>query len=565
MSQLIKKGINHLVENPSEVEVIKNDSSFLYGTLIDSIKEEISDGINKSDQQIIKFHGMYQQDDRDIRQERLDKFLEPDYTFMIRLRLPAGRIGATQWLGLSKLARQTKSLSIRLTSRQAIQFHGVKKYEVKNFVREYHTLMLDSIAACGDVNRNVMCTPYKLNRAYPNIQKYAKLISEHLLPKTTAYNHIWLEDITADTSHKSEVIDEPIYGKHYLPRKFKIGIAIPPYNDVDVYTQDIGIVAITKEDEIEKFQIIIGGGMGSTLGDKTTWPKLGDTIGCCLPSQLVHVVETIVTMQRDYGNRSSRKHARLKYTIANMGLEKFVKELEYRCKFKFENSQKIKWVGNGDWFGWNKNYDNSWSYTLFIPNGRIRDTKEMYLLKTIDEIGTQLKTDFCITPNQNLIVDSILEKDKKIFEKILKSHGLLAIQNQSSLYKNSMACVALNTCPLAKAESERYLMPLLQEIAMIQKEQNLEKENIAVRISGCSNGCSRPYLSNISLVGTSLGRYNMYIGGNALGTIMAKPYKTHLNHTQILATIRTLLQEFKNQTQSISLEDFLTTKVANSI
>lgn len=532
---------------PSDVEEMKAASNYLRGTLEQSMQDELTSGIPDLDNRLMKFHGSYLQDDRDQRLERERKKLEPAYQFMVRLRMPAGVATSKQWLKLDELADKYGNGSIKLTTRQTIQFHGILKWNMKKHMQEINSVLLDTIAACGDVNRNVMCNanPYQSN-LHREVSDIASQISQHLLPRTNAYYEIWLDhEKVVDTQEEQE----PIYGALYLPRKFKIGIAVPPANDVDVFSQDIGLIAVVEKDELIGFNVAIGGGMGMTHGDTKTYPQLARVIGFVAKEKIVDVCEKIMTVQRDYGNRSVRKNARFKYTIDRLGLDNVKQEIEARLGYQFEEVREFHFDHTGDRYGWIKGEDGKYHYTLFIQNGRIRDFDNYPLKSAIREIAEIHKGEFRFTGNQNLIIANVSSRAKKGIQQIIDKYGLTESENYSALRRNSIACVALPTCGLAMAEAERYLPTLIEKIEPILKEYDLYDQDIVIRMSGCPNGCSRAAMAEIGFIGKGPGKYNLYLGGSFKGTRLNKLYKENIGEEEILATLKPIFEHYAKERQ----------------
>lgn len=535
------------VENLHDNERIKHNSDYLRGSLENSLAERITGAVLGDDHQLTKFHGTYQQDDRDLREERRRKMLEPAYEFMIRVRLPGGVCRTDQWLKLDELAQNHANNTLRLTTRQTFQFHGVLKRDLKTTMQGIHESLLDTIAACGDVNRGVMATPIpEFSAIHAQMFPIAKEVSEHLLPRTRAYHEIWLNEEPIYQGDKEDKV-EPIYGRTYLPRKFKIGFAIPPVNDVDVFTQDIGFVAIAEGDKLAGFNVAVGGGMGRTDNEPSTYPRLGDMIGFIPADKAVDVAEKIVTIQRDFGNRVDRKVARLKYTIDRNGLDWFMDELEERLGWKLEPARDFRFDTSTDRYGWTQNADGTHNYTVFIENGRVKDTDKHRTMTGLREIAKIHKGDFRLTGNQNLIIACIPEKQKPKIEKLLAQHGIIAASERSDLRRHSMACVAFPTCGLAMAESERYLPALITKVEALQEETGLGDAPIVIRMSGCNNGCSRPYVAEIGFSGRAPGKYNMYLGGGYYGQRLAKPYLDNIGEDEILNTLKPMFAAYAEE------------------
>ena len=542
--------------NLTEVEAIKAASRHLRGTLEDGLKDPLTGSIAESDTQVSKFHGIYQQDDRDIRSERKRQKLEPAYSFMIRARIPGGLLTASQWLGLDGIATKHANQTIRLTTRQAIQYHGVVKRNLKQTVADINRATLDTIAACGDVNRNVMSSPLPaLSSVHREVQRHAEALSEHLMPKSRAYHEIWLDGEKIESS-KTEV--EPIYGDTYLPRKFKAAFVIPPQNDVDVFSQDLGLITIIKNGAVVGFNVSVGGGMGMTHGETDTYPRLGDVLGFIAPDDVLAVAEAIVTIQRDFGDRSNRKHARLKYTIDDRGVDWFRAEVERRSGVIFAEAEKFAFVANGDNYGWQKDDEGAWYYGLFVEGGRVGDFDKRRLLSGLRALAERHSIEFRLTPNQNLIIGKIAEKDKAAIESLLAEYGIENSAHASPLRLNSMACVAFPTCGLAMAESERYLPSLIDKLDANLTEHGLSDEAITIRMTGCPNGCARPYIAEIGLVGKGPGRYTLFLGAGFAGGRLGAPYLDNANEKEVLETLNPLFASFaENRVEREHFGDFL--------
>lgn len=529
--------------NLSPVERIKTSSDGLRGTLKESLEEELTGALFEDDQSLIKFHGLYQQDDRDRREERTNKKLEWLYSYMIRLRLPGGFLTPEQWIGIHHIAGEHSTGTIKVTTRQTIQLHGVIKSHIKPTIQSFNTLHLDSIAACGDVNRNVTCSAHPgESPAHAEVFRFADLISQMALPKTRAYYEVWIDE--EKIAERSE--EDPLYQDRYLPRKFKIGLVIPPNNDVDVLTNDLGLIAIVENGKLKGFNIAAGGGLSATHGNSQTYPRLATVLGYVEgEDKILKAVYEIITIQRDFGNRSDRKLARLKYTIDRMGVEGFILELEKRCGFKLETVKPYSFTSRKDHYGWSRDYEGKWYYTLFVENGRILDTKELAMKSGLLEIAQTGKALFKFTGNQNLILSEILEQDKDAIEELLNKYALAGhTANAGVLRKNAIACVAFNTCPLALAEAQRYLPGLITKIEPILEKYSLQDEEIILRMTGCPNGCGRSPAAEIGLIGTAYGRYNLHIGGDRPGERLNVKYRDNLDEDQILQALDELFQSY---------------------
>lgn len=531
---------------PSDVERIKEESNYLRGTLKESMLEPLSAGISDDDNRLMKFHGSYLQDDRDLRNERQKQKLEPAYQFMLRVRMPGGVATPDQWLVMDELADKYGNGTLKLTTRQTFQMHGILKWNMKKTIQGIHASLLDTIAACGDVNRNVMCNPnpYKSD-VHLEVYEWAKKLSNDLLPRTRAYHELWLDEEKVASTPDVEV--EPMYGPLYLPRKFKIGIAVPPSNDIDVYSQDLGLIAIVEGGKLIGFNVAIGGGMGMTHGDKATYPQLAKVIGFCKPEQIYDVAEKTITIQRDYGNRSVRKNARFKYTVDRLGLETVKEELENRLGWKLEEAKPFNFDSNGDRYGWEKGLNGKWHFTLFVQGGRVADY-DGYKLKTgLREIAKIHKGDIRLTANQNLIIANVSAQKKKKITELIEQYGLTDGAHYTALRRSSMSCVALPTCGLAMAEAERYLPQLIEKVEDIIDENGLREEEITIRMTGCPNGCARPALGEIAFIGKSVGKYNMYLGAAFDGSRLNKIYRENIGEEEILSELRVLLSRYAKE------------------
>ncbi|WP_339230849.1 assimilatory sulfite reductase (NADPH) hemoprotein subunit [Oceanobacillus sp. FSL K6-2867] len=528
------------------LEQVKENSNFLRGTIAEGLEDPITGAISDDDNKLLKFHGSYQQDDRDIRDERRRKKLEPAYQFMIRVRTPGGVTTSEQWLVMDELAQKYANGTMKLTTRQTYQLHGILKRNLKKTMQEMNQALMTTIAACGDINRNVMCNVNPAQSDYHSeVYAWSKKISDHLLPKTNAYHEIWLDDEKIVDSRGIKET-EPIYGPTYLPRKFKIGVAIPPSNDVDIYSQDLGFIAIIENEKLQGFNIAVGGGMGMTHGDTKTYPQIARVIGFCAPEKITEVAEHVVMIQRDYGNRSNRKNARFKYTIDARGIDWFKDELNSRLTWNLEAPRPYHFESNGDTYGWVKGKD-SWHLTLFIQNGRVKDIEGYELMTGLREIAKVHTGDFRITANQNLIIADVTDEKKQEITDLVETYHLTEGRHLSGLRRNSIACVALPTCGLAMAESERYLPVLLDKMEGILDEAGLHEEEIVIRMSGCPNGCSRPGLAEIAFIGKAPGKYNMYLGGAFNGSRLNKLYKENIGEKEILDSLRPILFQYAKE------------------
>lgn len=532
----------------SDVEDIKRRSNYLRGSLVETLEDRITGSIPEDDNRLMKFHGSYMQDDRDLRNERHKQKLEPAYQFMLRVRAAGGVVTPEQWLMMDRVAQKYANGTIRLTTRQSFQLHGVLKWNMKSTIQEVNEAMLSTLAACGDVNRNVMCNPNPYqSEIHSEVYEWARMLSSHLDPRSRAYHEIWLDGEKIVDSLQEGEEQEPIYGPVYLPRKFKIGMAVPPSNDVDVFSQDLGFIAIIEDGQLKGFNVSVGGGMGMTHGDSLTYPQVAKVIGFCKPEQIVDLAEKTVMIQRDYGDRSVRKHARFKYTIDDRGIDWFVNELTSRLGWKLDEAKPYHFDHNGDRYGWVKGSNGKWHFTLFIQNGRVKDESDYLLMTGLREIAQIHNGDFRLTANQNLIIANVSSHKKKKIEDLIKCYGLTDGNHYSALRRNSMACVALPTCGLAMAESERYLPTLLDKIDVILEENGLREEDIVIRMTGCPNGCARPMLAEIAFIGKAPGKYNMYLGGGFSGHRLNKLYKENIGEAEILDSLRPLMKQYAQE------------------
>lgn len=531
-------------EKLSAIEKIKTESRGLRGSIVESLQDELTGAIREDDQALIKFHGMYQQDDRDRREERAAKKLDRLYSFMIRLRLPGGFLKPEQWVATHDIAGEHSTGVIKITSRQTVQLHGLIKSHIKPTIQAFNEAKLDSIATCGDINRNVLCSSHPgESPIHEQIFAYADKISSLLMPKTKAYYEIWLDEEKI-VDKKDE--EDPLYQDRYLPRKFKIAIAIPPNNDVDVFANDLGLIAVIENGQLKGFNIAVGGGLSTTHGNPDTYARLSSVLGFVdTEEKTMKAIYEVLTIQRDYGNRSDRKLARVKYTIDKLGVAWFKEELERRIGFKLEEAKPIVFNSRVDHFGWKQNAAGKWYYTVLVENGRVLDTDNLPLKTAMLEIAKTGKANFRFTCTQNLILSDIEGADKEIIHSLLESFGIIAHTEKSSVIrKNSMACVALPTCPLALAEAQRYLPELITKIEPILVKHQLENEGIVMRMTGCPNGCARSYAAEIGFVGTAIGKYNFHLGGDRQGERLNKIFKESQNETQILQTLDKLFESY---------------------
>ncbi|WP_226067520.1 assimilatory sulfite reductase (NADPH) hemoprotein subunit [Dickeya zeae] len=530
----------------ADAERMKRESNYLRGTITQDLNDGLTGGFNGDNFLLIRFHGMYQQDDRDIRAERAEQKLEPRHAMMLRCRLPGGVMTPQQWLAIDKFAgEKTLYGSIRITNRQTFQFHGILKNDLKSAHQLLHDVGLDSLATANDVNRNVLCTSNPVESVlHQQAYEWAKKISEHLLPRTRAYAEVWLDKEKVATTD-----EEPILGPTYLPRKFKTTVVIPPQNDVDLHANDLNFVAISDNGQLVGFNVLVGGGLSIAHGDKTTYPRTASELGYIPLAQTLAIAEAVVTTQRDWGNRTNRKNAKTKYTLERVGVDTFKQEVERRAGIAFEAVRPYAFTGRGDRIGWVKGIDNHWHLTLFIENGRILDYPGRPLKTGMAEIAKIHKGDFRLTANQNLIVAGVSAKDKAKIEALARQHGLID-DSLTEQRQNSMACVSLPTCPLAMAEAERFLPEFVTQVEGIMQKHGVGNDHIVLRVTGCPNGCGRAMLAEIGLVGKAIGRYNLHIGGNREGTRIPRMYRENITEKEILTEIDQLVARWASERES---------------
>ncbi|MCU1790046.1 assimilatory sulfite reductase (NADPH) hemoprotein subunit [Pectobacterium polaris] len=521
----------------ADAERMKTESNFLRGTIAEDLNDGLTGGFRGDNFLLIRFHGMYQQDDRDIRAERAEQKLEPRHAMLLRCRLPGGVMTPEQWLRIDKFATENTIYgSIRITNRQTFQYHGILKSNVKPVHQMLNSIGLDALATANDMNRNVLCTSNPIeSELHQQAYEWAKKISEHLLPRTRAYAEIWMDQEKVATTD-----EEPILGSTYLPRKFKTTVVIPPQNDIDLHANDLNFVAIADNGRLVGFNVLVGGGLSIAHGDKETYPRTASELGYISIEHTLTIAEAVVTTQRDWGNRTNRKNAKTKYTLERVGVGNFKQEVEARAGVKFEAVRPYEFTGRGDRIGWVKGIDNKWHLTLFIENGRVLDYPGRPLKTGLAEIAKIHKGDFRLTANQNLIIAGVPARSKAKIDALAREHGLID-DGVSEQRKNSMACVSFPTCPLAMAEAERFLPEFVTKVEGIMQQHGVGDEHIVLRVTGCPNGCGRAMLAEIGLVGKAMGRYNVHLGGNREGTRIPRMYRENINETEILAEIDRLI------------------------
>jgi sulfite reductase (NADPH) hemoprotein beta-component len=521
-------------------EIIKGANPTLAGTIGQTLADPTLDRFSEDDCQFLKFHGIYQQDDRDLRK------VAKKFIFMVRGRLPGGVVPPSLYLAFDRLSADYANNTLRITARQGFQFHGVVKSGLGKIMRGINDALATTLAACGDVNRNVMAPPTPATSPLvERVQADARRVSQTLLPVTRAYHQIWVEGVELNLSDKpSEDFVDPLYGKTYLPRKFKTAFAIPPLNDVDVFTNCLGFVAIGEGDRLLGYNLLAGGGLGMSHGNKETFPRVADVIGFLKPEQIEIVSRAIVAIHRDWGDRTNRKHARLKYVLEDHGVEWFRNEVEQRIGLKLEPARSFKFTKQGDLFGWHQKTDGNHFLGLYVETGRIKDTDKYQLKTALRKIVAQFQSEMRLTPSQNLILNNVLSVQRDAITKILADHGI-PVENQATVLRRaSMACPALPTCGLALAEAERSLPDLLTRIEQLLTELNLRDEEIIIRMTGCPNGCVRPYMAEIGFVGKAPNKYQIYLGGNESSTRLNRLFRDTVKGEDIVNELRPVFARF---------------------
>lgn len=543
----------------SDAEQLKLNSRYLRGTIEDGLADIATGAISEDDNKLLKFHGSYQQDLRDVRDERRHQKLEPLYSFMIRLRLPGGVLSPKQWLGLDEIADDCSNGTLRLTTRQTFQFHEVLKRDLPSLMQQVNGLMLDTKGACGDVNRNVITSvnPHQ-SQAHAEVHQLAHDISSRLCWQSGAYGEIWLGEERIYQAGQSE---EPFYGEQYLPRKFKIAIAIPPDNDCDVLANDIGLIAIIDKGKLQGFNVAVGGGFGMSYGETGTYPRLATVAGFVPADKIVDACEAITAIQRDFGDRTNRLHARFKYTIDDHGLDWFKQKFSDYFGTALDKARPYELTQSGDRFGWTEGENGNANLTLFIPGGRVADTDKMALRTGLREIANIHQGEFRVTCNQNLIIANISAEQTAGIKKLVEQYQLDDGSQGAALRLNAMACVAFPTCGLAMAEAERYLPEFIDKLQAIVDDSGIPEQLINIRMTGCPNGCARPYLGEIGLTGKALGKYNLYLGADFSGQRLNRLYLENVDEKTILDTLKPMIQQFAAERgQDEYFGDFLVRK-----
>ena len=528
-------------------EVLKEAIPTLAGTIAATLADTATDHFTHDDYEFLKFHGVYQQDDRDLRKT------QKTWIMMVRSRIPGGLMTAAQWRVFDELSSRYGNNTLRITTRQTIQFHGVLKANLRAVVKGINESLLSTLAACGDVNRNVVCSPTPaLSKAHAAVQEDCRRVALALAPRTPAYHAIWIDGVQLNLEDEANKnFTDPLYGKSYLPRKFKTGFAIPPVNDVDIFTNDQGYIAIIEGDQLAGYNLAVGGGMGRSHGNEATYPRLADMIGFLPRERLLDAAKAVLTIHRDFGDRTDRKHARLKYVVAERGVDWTRAEFERRAGFKLEPPRPFKFTTMGDLYGWHRAVDGSWFVTLYVETGRVKDLEGRRLKTALREVAEKFPAlEFRLTPNQNVILAGVPEADKPAITARLAAHGVKTENQTSVLRAASMACPALPTCGLALAESERMFPGLLDRLEKLCAEVGLDGEEIIIRSTGCPNGCARPYMAELAFVGKAPGRYQVWVGGNVAGTRLNRVWKDTVKESDLEAELRPLLARYAQERQT---------------
>jgi sulfite reductase (NADPH) hemoprotein beta-component len=519
----------------------------LAGTIAQTLADPAADHFTHDDYEFLKFHGVYQQDDRDLRKT------QKTWIMMVRSRIPGGLMTAAQWRVFDELASRYGNNTLRITARQTIQFHGVLKANLRAVVKGINESLLSTLAACGDVNRNVVCSPTPAqSKAHAAVQEDCRRVALALAPRTPAYHAIWIDGVQLNLEDEANKnFTDPLYGKAYLPRKFKTAFAIPPVNDVDVFTNDQGYIAIIEGDQLVGYNLAVGGGMGRSHGNQATYPRLADVIGFLPRERLLDAAKAVLTIHRDFGDRTDRKHARLKYVVAERGVDWVRAEFERRAGFKLEPPRPFQFTSTGDLYGWHRAVDGSWFVTLYVETGRVKDVEGRRLKTALRELAEKFPAlEFRLTPNQNVILAAVTEADKPAVTALLAGHGVKTENQTTALRAASMACPALPTCGLALAESERMFPGLLDRLEKLCAEVGLDGEEIIIRSTGCPNGCARPYMAELAFVGKAPGRYQIWLGGNSAGTRLNRLFRDNVRLEDVVNELRPVLSRYANERQA---------------
>jgi sulfite reductase (NADPH) hemoprotein beta-component len=522
-------------------EDIKGAIPTLAGTIAATIADPSADHFSDDDKEFLKFHGCYQQDDRDLRKTG-KKFI-----MMVRGRIPGGVMTANQWRVFDDVSARYGNDTLRITTRQSIQFHGILKSNLRLLIKAINESLLATLSACGDVNRNVLAPPTPAyTKARDQVYADCQRVAMELAPKTKAYHAIWLDGVQLNLEDKeNKDFVDPLYGKLYLPRKFKTAFAIPPVNDIDVFTNDIGFIAIVENDQLVGYNVIVGGGMGRSHGNNATYPRLADIMGFITPEHLITVAKAVLTIHRDFGDRVDRKHARLKYVVEERGADWTRAEIEKRANLKFAPARPYKFTSMGDLYGWHKQTNGQWFLTLFVETGRVKDVEGHQMKTALRRVAEKFPhLGFHLTTNQNIILTNVPESDRAAINALLTEHGIKTENQASVLSLAALACPALPTCGLALAESERMLPGLIDRLEKLCGDLGLGGEEIIIRSTGCPNGCARPYMAEIAFVGKAPGRYQIWLGGDVAGTRMNRLWKDAVKDPDIENELRPVLARF---------------------
>lgn len=534
--------ITQPLANLHDNEKLKAESRHLRGNIAAGLDVSDTGAVPGNDPLLMKFHGIYQQDDRDLRAERRQRFLEPLYQFMVRMRIPGGVLSTEQWLGIDSLSRAYAERGIRITTRQTVQFHGVRKWHLRALMQGIRDIGLDTIAACGDDSRGVVCGANPMmSDVHRQVVALAGQTSDRLIPKTGAYREIWYEESAAPASSD----EEPVYGDLYLPRKFKVGFVIPPLNDIDVYAQDLGFTAVVEDNQLIGFNVCVGGGMGQLDTRDDSYPRAAEDVGFVPAAEAPELAETVMCIQRDYGDRKDRHRARFKYTLDRLGTNWFLEELEKRRGKPLAPVRPVTFTSNGDRPGWQQGDDGRWYATLYIESGRVDDALRDTLQALFQQYGGAVR----LTTNQNLQLTEVDEAEREQLDWRLADLGLAWRLEPESQSAHTLSCVSLPTCGLAMAEAERYTPRLLTLVNKLKRRYGLEDTPFTLRITGCPNGCARPYLAEVALTGRAPGLYNVYLGGSYHGDRLAKLHATNVDEVQFLEILDPLMERFASQRQ----------------
>ncbi len=552
-----------MTKRVNTVEKIKAESKWLAGSIADDLQSE-TDQFEKDNLQLLKFHGTYQQDDRDLRSELRKMGKGKAFSMMIRCRIPGGRMTAAQFIAHLDICELLGNSTMKITTRQTIQLHGVVKQDLRETIRLINSLGLSTLAACGDVNRNVMCCPAKRNDSVrQELQRLTDELAESLAPQTGSYRQLWVKDEqTGDEMMLSDIPVtkrdvEPLYGPTYLPRKFKCGVVLPEDNCIDVYTQDLGFIAVVRDAEIVGYNVIVGGGMGNTPSDQKTFPAIAKRMGFCKPEQAIDVAKAVLIVQRDNGDRTNRRVARMKYLIANWGLGKFRDQVEKRLGYRLEDCTQDDVHGVDDHMGWQSQKDGRWSYGLCVENGRVRDMDSVKMKSALRELAETLGTQIRLAGNQSLIFCDLEEKHREQITQILGRHNIHSSESTSLVRRFAMACVALPSCGLAITEAERRLPSVIDDLEVVLAKLGLNSDRFTIRMTGCPNGCARPYVADVALVGKAVDRYTLLLGGSLLGNRIAKVYRDMVPANEIVPVLTRVFTVYKQQRHvGESLGDF---------